>query len=124
MSAILVIEDNSDMRENIVEILELAGYEVVHASNGVLGIELAVLLKPDLIISDIAMPEMDGWEVLKAIRHHNHTEAIPFIMISAKADRNLERMTLQLGANAFLHKPFDAADLLHLTASCLGECSV
>ncbi|MFN8300330.1 MAG: response regulator [Chitinophagales bacterium] len=121
MSTILVIEDNGEMRENMVEILELASYEVVNAGNGALGIELAMLLRPNLIISDIAMPEMDGWQVLRAIRQNTNTQSIPFILISAKPDPYLSIKAYENGATAFLSKPFDAKDLLQLTAECLGK---
>ncbi len=121
MSSILVIEDNTEMRENIVEILQLAHYDVVTAANGSLGIELAMLIKPDLIISDIAMPEMDGWQVLKAIRHQPHTGSIPFIIITAKAEQHLEAAALELGASGFLPKPFEGNQLLKVTADCLNN---
>ncbi len=121
MSTILVIEDNGEMRENMVEILELASYHVMNAANGALGIELAMLLRPDLIISDIAMPEMDGWQVLHAVRHHAHTQHTPFILISAKPDANLRSKAFEQGATAFMSKPFTANDLLNVAAECLGQ---
>ena len=83
---ILVIEDNSDVRENTAEILELAGYEVVVAEDGRKGVDLSVHEKPDLIICDIMMPGLDGYGVLHILSQRSETAGIPFVFLTAKTD--------------------------------------
>lgn len=109
---ILVIEDNHEMRENIVEILELAGYAVLDAANGKEGVSLALSNKPDIIICDIMMPELDGYGVLKILSKSAETYAIPFIFLTAKAEKSDIRQGMMMGADDYLTKPFDANDLL------------
>ena len=84
---ILLIEDNKDMRENTAEILELSKYQVITAQNGKVGVDIAMKEKPDLIICDIMMPQLDGYGVLHALSHNEETATIPFIFLTAKADR-------------------------------------
>ncbi|MFM7839940.1 MAG: response regulator, partial [Chitinophagaceae bacterium] len=79
MSSILVIDDNKDIRENIAEILVLAGYQVFTADNGKKGVELAIRENPDLIVCDIMMPDLDGYGVLHLLKKNSATEKIPFI---------------------------------------------
>ena len=81
---ILIIEDNNDVRENIAEILESEDYEVFVAENGKLGLDEAGKTQPDLILCDVMMPEMDGYEVLKNIRERVATSTTPFIFLTAK----------------------------------------
>lgn len=112
MKKILLIEDNLEMRENTGEILELAGYEVISAENGKKGIEQARENKPDLIICDIMMPELDGYGVLYAISKIPTLTSIPFIFLTAKADKTDFRKGMSLGADDYLTKPFDDMELL------------
>lgn len=112
MIKVLIIEDNADIRENIVEILELSGYEAYEAQNGKTGIELALKHKPDIILCDIMMPEADGYEVIEALAKDPRTHATPFIFLTAKAERHDVRKGMQLGADDYLTKPFDDAELL------------
>lgn len=112
MIKILVIEDNTDIRENIVEILELSGYDVYDAQNGKAGVELALKHSPDLILCDIMMPEMDGYGVIDELGKHDKAKATPFIFLTAKAERTDIRKGMELGADDYLTKPFDAAELL------------
>ena len=112
MSKILLIEDNLEMRENTAEMLELANYNVVTAPNGKIGVELASVEKPDLIISDIMMPELDGYGVLYMLSKHPQTAAIPFIFLTAKAEKTDLRKGMNLGADDYLTKPFDEMELL------------
>lgn len=109
---ILVIEDNTDVRENIVEILELDGYEVHSASNGKLGVTQALDVLPDLILCDIMMPELDGYGTLKILNRNAKTHDIPFIFLTAKAEKNDFRKGMGLGADDYLTKPFDDTELL------------
>jgi CheY-like chemotaxis protein len=109
---ILLIEDNEGMRENTAEILELSNYNVVTAENGKVGVELAKTHKPDLIICDIMMPELDGYGVLHALGKNNDTAGIPFIFLTAKAEKNDFRRGMAMGADDYLSKPFEDIELL------------
>src|SRR4051812_3570996 len=109
---ILIIEDNDDIRESVVEILELANYEVAAANNGKSGIEIATRQLPDLILCDIMMPELDGYGVLYLLAKKPETSAIPFIFLTAKAERTDIRKGMEMGADDYLTKPFDDMELL------------
>ncbi|HZY79209.1 MAG TPA: response regulator [Cyclobacteriaceae bacterium] len=113
MKKILVIEDNEDIRENTAEILSLANYSVVTAENGKVGVDLASREKPDLIICDIMMPELDGFGVLHILSKKPETAAIPFIFVTAKTERSDIRKGMELGADDYLTKPFDDTELLN-----------
>ncbi|HTE31041.1 MAG TPA: response regulator [Chryseolinea sp.] len=113
MKKILLIEDNLEVRENTAEILELAGYYVIIATNGKLGVEHAQKEKPDLIICDIMMPELDGYGVLHILNKKTETSAIPFIFLTAKTEKTDIRKGMNLGADDYLTKPFDDTDLLN-----------
>jgi len=110
---VLIIEDNDDIRENIVEILELAGYSVHAAANGKKGVELAMQELPDIILCDIMMPELDGYGVLYMLNKKPETAAIPFIFLTAKAERVDLRKGMEMGADDYLTKPFDDMELLN-----------
>ncbi|HMV89994.1 MAG TPA: response regulator, partial [Cyclobacteriaceae bacterium] len=112
MKKILLIEDNPEIRENTGEILSLAGYEVSTAENGKTGVDLAQKIKPDLIICDIMMPELDGYGVLHILSKNDETSAIPFIFLTAKTEKTDVRKGMTLGADDYLTKPFDDTDLL------------
>ena len=112
MSRILVIDDNTDIRENTAEILALAGYQTYTAENGKKGMEAAIKEKPDLIICDIMMPELDGYGVLHLLRKNPETENIPFIFLTAKAERTDFRKGMEMGADDYITKPFDDLELL------------
>ncbi len=121
MKKILLIEDNVDIRENTAELLELSSYKVIEAENGKAGVEKALENKPDLIICDIMMPELDGYGVLHAVQQNESVRNTPFIFLSAKAERTDMRKGMQLGADDYLTKPFDATDLLNAVASRLQK---
>jgi CheY-like chemotaxis protein len=110
---ILLIEDNNDVRENTAEMLELANYKVLTAENGKIGVELAKKHKPDLVICDIMMPEMDGYGVLFMLGKDPETSGIPFIFLTAKAEKSDIRKGMELGADDYLTKPFDEMALLN-----------
>ena len=113
MKKILIIEDNLEVRENTEEILSLANYEVVTAANGKIGVDLAQREKPDLIICDIMMPELDGYGVLHILGKKEETARIPFIFLTAKTEKSDIRKGMALGADDYLTKPFDDTDLLN-----------
>jgi CRP-like cAMP-binding protein/CheY-like chemotaxis protein len=112
MKNILLIEDNNEMRENIAEILELAGFKVLTAQNGKVGVDLANKHKPDLIICDIMMPELDGYGVLHILGKNPDTMTIPFIFLTAKAEKTDFRKGMNLGADDYITKPFNDVELL------------
>lgn len=112
MKKILLIEDNPEMRENTSEILELAKYDVATAPNGKEGVKLAKSLLPDLIICDIMMPELDGYGVLHLLGKETDTASIPFIFLTAKAEKSDYRKGMSMGADDYLTKPFDDMELL------------
>ncbi|MFL5787069.1 MAG: response regulator transcription factor, partial [Flavisolibacter sp.] len=112
MKKILVIEDNQDIRENAAEILELSHYKVFTAENGLRGVETALAQKPDLILCDIMMPEMDGYGVLHMVQKNPELKSTPFIFLSAKTEQSDIRKGMGMGADDYIPKPFTATDLL------------
>lgn len=116
MKKILVIEDNNDVRENIAEILSLAGYEVESAENGKVGLVKVNQFKPDLILCDVMMPELDGYGVLKILASNPQFATVPFIFLTAKSEKVDLRRGMSLGASDYITKPFDDADLLESIA--------
>ena len=110
---ILVIDDNSDIRDNTAEILELAGYKTFTAENGKRGVDVAVREKPAVIVCDIMMPELDGYGVLHLLRKNPDTQNIPFIFLTAKTERSDFRKGMEMGADDYITKPFDDLELLN-----------
>ncbi|QFZ55324.1 response regulator [Oceanihabitans sp. IOP_32] len=121
MKKVLIIEDNDDVRENTADILELANYAVNTAQNGKAGVEKAIELLPDVIICDIMMPELDGYEVLQELNKHSKTASIPFIFLTAKTDKSDVRKGMNLGADDYLTKPFTENELLDALNSRLKK---
>ena len=113
MKKILLIEDNEDIRENTAEILELANYKVYSAANGKIGVQIALEQKPDLIICDVMMPELDGYGVLHLVNKNPDLIGIPFIFLTAKAERNDFRKGMEMGADDYITKPFTDIELLN-----------
>ncbi len=112
MKRILVIEDNQEVRENIAEILELSGYETDTAQNGKIGVANALAKKPDLILCDVMMPELDGFGVLRILGKNDSTRDVPFIFLTAKSEKEDFRKGMGLGADDYITKPFDDVMLL------------
>ena len=121
MKKVLVIEDNDDIREGTVEILELAGYEAISARNGKIGVELALSSSPDIILCDIMMPELDGYGVLYLLSKNPKLANIPFIFMTAKAERADIRKGMEMGADDYLTKPFDDIELFNAIESRLKK---
>ncbi|UCS95838.1 response regulator [Echinicola marina] len=109
---ILLIEDHMEMAENISSILQFAQYQVEVAKDGKSGVEMAQKSPPDLILCDIMMPELDGYSVLHILSHDPKTADIPFIFLTAKADKKDFREGMNLGADDYITKPFEGLDLL------------
>jgi DNA-binding response OmpR family regulator len=120
MKKILIIEDNRELRENTAELLELENYEIITADNGKSGIDLAIRCKPDLIISDVTMPELDGFDVLKNLSKYVGTQKIPFIFLTARSEKADKKIGEELGADAYLTKPFDIEELLKTVSEKLS----
>ncbi len=109
---ILVIEDNFEVRDNLVELLELDGYQVSQAENGRQGIKMAHEQDPDLILCDIMMPELDGYGVLKIVSRNEKLMHVPFMFLTALAEKSDIRKGMGLGADDYITKPFNEAELL------------
>lgn len=114
MAKILVIEDNHDIRENLVEILELQGHAVHVAENGNKGLTLAQMHLPELILCDILMPELNGFDVLRQLKEHPATSSIPFIFVTASAEKKEIEAGIDQGASAYIRKPFETQELLNV----------
>lgn len=121
MTKILVIEDQEPVRSNILEILEAENFEAVGAENGQIGVRLALKHQPDLIICDIMMPELDGYEVLTKLREDPAAATIPFIFLSAKTEREDLRLGMELGADDYITKPCSRTELLSAIATRLKK---
>lgn len=119
MKKILVIEDEIFIRENLIELLEIEGFDAIGAENGTQGVQLARERQPDLILCDVMMPELDGYGVLSALREDTVTAMIPFMFLTASADRsNLQRIR-EMGMNDYILKPFNVDQFLSAIAERL-----
>ncbi len=124
MKSVLVIDDNADIRDNTAEILELAGYKTFTAENGKRGVEVAQREKPDVIVCDIMMPELDGYGVLHLLRKNTDTEHIPFVFLTAKTERSDFRKGMEMGADDYITKPFDDIELLNAIEVRLKKAAI
>jgi two-component system response regulator AtoC len=123
MSRILVVDDDPVLLQNVSELLMEEGYEAISASNGADAVALAKARAPDLVVCDIAMPRMDGHEVLRTLRAHSATSHLPFIFLSARAERNEIRAGMNLGADDYVTKPFQLVELLEAIRARLRRVS-
>jgi DNA-binding NarL/FixJ family response regulator len=119
MKRILVIEDEPEMRRNIATLLRYYDYEPIVAENGRAGVEAARQQKPDLVLCDVMMPEMDGYGVLQALQADALLARIPFIFLTAKGEKDDLRSGMNLGADDYLTKPVANADLVRAIAARL-----
>lgn len=115
MATILIIEDSRFTRSSIVKTLKAHGYDVIEADNGALGLVMIEEHAPDLVISDLLMPEMDGFEFLENLRSRGDT--VPVIIMSADIQETTRRRVLELGAKTLLNKPFQAQALIEVLHS-------
>ena len=118
---ILVIDDNEALREEIAGVLEAEGFVVETASNGRVGVERMRKQRPDLVICDLVMPDMDGYETLQAVRGDPDTEALPFLMLTAREEREQMRYGMELGADDYITKPFKVGDLLRAVQAAFAK---
>ncbi len=112
MKKILIIEDDLDLLENTADYLREEGFKVITAEDGTKGVQQALLDFPDLILCDISMPGLDGYEVFKTLQDISTTSTIPFVFLTAKTEKEDIRMGMQLGADDYITKPFDYDELL------------
>jgi DNA-binding response OmpR family regulator len=112
VTKILVIEDEASLLEDIIEMLRFAEFDVEGASDGEEGLQKARYWQPDVILCDIMMPGIDGFDVLRNIRDTGETSNMPFIFLTARGDRNSQRHGMALGADDFIVKPFTTNELL------------
>jgi len=112
MNTILVIEDESDLLMELVDVLSYEGFNVIRSSNGKTGVELAMDQKPDLILCDIMLPDLDGYSVLERVSKDSSLILKPFLFITAKADQSSLRKGMEMGASDYIVKPFSKDQLL------------
>jgi len=121
METILLIEDTGDILVNLIEYLEIKGYTVIAASNGKQGIEMAEENRPDIIICDVLMTDMNGYEVLRSLKESPKTSKIPFIFTTSLSEKMEIAEAYKLGANGYLIKPFDLEALLNMIRTQLEK---
>ena len=121
MKTALVIEDNEDNMKLITFILEKSGYGTIRAENGKMGIELALKERPDFILLDIQLPDMNGLEVLKALRISEINGDIPIIAITSYAMSGDRERMIAAGCNGYLEKPIDPANIMNQIRKVIGE---
>ncbi len=124
MRTILVIEDDEAVRDNVLDLLKGEGFFALGAENGEEGLRAAQKRQPDLIVCDIMMPGIDGYDVLRSLRQDTVTSAIPFIFLTARAARSDFREGMELGADDYLVKPFTAEELLNAVRTRLKKYDV
>ncbi len=112
MTTILIVEDDDAIRNNVIRLLKLEGYDIVSAVNGKLGLERALQVRPDVVISDVSMPEMNGFELLEAIRAERELAGTAMMLLTALDDRASMRRGMTAGADDYLAKPFTRVELL------------
>ncbi|MGL5921520.1 response regulator transcription factor [Chroococcidiopsis sp.] len=121
MTKVLAIEDDALLRDSIVNVLTLRGLTAIAAENGYAGLKLAQENIPDLVLCDVRMPGLSGYEVLKSLRQDPNTAAIPFIFLTAENTPEVTAMGADLGANGYLCKPFSTAELITAIAPFISD---
>lgn len=121
MLKIVIIDDDIDILDQMGYALELAGFVTHKASNGRDGIQLIKSYEPDLVVSDINMPDMDGYTILRELKKQPQTADIPFIFVTAQSDRSSFREGMELGADDFLPKPFSGNELIRAVSTQIAK---
>ncbi len=119
MRRILVIDDERALRETLIEILSFEDFETFDAEDGLTGLQLAQQYLPDLILCDVAMPGLDGFGVLAALKEDPQTAPIPVILLTARAEKTFAESGMAMGAKAYITKPFTIDSLLETIMSLL-----
>ena len=120
---ILIVEDDPSFSRALIHIIGKEGYDVISASNGLTGLRMAKEDKPDLLILDVMLPGLDGFEICNRLRHEPQTARLPIIMLSAKGQETDKTTGLKVGANVYLTKPVDRAVLLDNLTSLLAKAA-
>lgn len=118
---ILIVDDEPEMVMNVQARLEANGYEVLSAQDGQVGLALAKEKMPDLLILDVMMPKMDGYKVCGLLKADSRYKNIPILMFTARAQESDAQMSRDVGAEAYINKPFDSVELLKKIQELLGE---
>lgn len=121
MKEIMVVDDEEDVLSLISDILKSAGYKVKKYTSGIDAVNDTINIKPDLIVLDIMMPEMSGWEVLKILKGNSETSSIPVILLTCKGEMKDMIMGIQEGAFDYITKPFKSDDLLKRVSFALKK---
>ena len=124
MKTILIIEDNNSILENLTEYLKNEGFKIIAANNGSRGVELAKEFSPDLIVCDVLMPKMNGYEVLDVLLRTAKTHKIPFIFSTSNSEKVDREEALKLGADDYIIKPFEPEALLRMANAWMKSGSV
>lgn len=122
MSTALIIEDNPDNLTLITDILELNGYSTLHADCGYRGVEDAINKRPDFIILDIQLPDIDGYQVLNLIREHSETTTIPVIAMTSFAMAGDKERLLAAGCDGYIEKPINPINVIDQIRDVIGNC--
>ncbi len=112
MKTVLIIDDSANLSELTSEFLEAKGYQTVLAYDGDSGLEMARVNKPDIILLDLVMPNMDGYEVCSHLKEDSLTKEIPVVMVTSRSEETYRKSGAEVGVNDFLTKPFEFEDLL------------
>jgi CheY-like chemotaxis protein len=123
MATILIIEDEAAIRDNLRRFLCLEGHVVREAENGRRGLDLIRASLPDLVLCDVMMPELDGFELLTRLRADPATAAVPFVFLTASAEKEQLQHGRELGADEYVTKPFNLQQLAALIRRRLGDPS-
>lgn len=121
LKKILVVDDEAELLKAISILLKTSGYEVITAQDGQEGLEKAKSLSPDLIVLDILMPKMDGYEACRLLKFDEKYKSIPIIMLTAKVQDIDKAMGKKVGADDYITKPFETQDLVDKIKKHLGE---
>jgi DNA-binding response OmpR family regulator len=121
MPRVLVVDDDPQVLKLLRLNFEMEGYDVLSASNGAEALELVRADSPDAVVCDVMMPEIDGLEVVRRLRAHPDTAALPLVVVSAKAQRDDVKEGLRLGADAYVTKPFDPSELIEVVGDLLSK---
>lgn len=123
MRTVLIIEDNEDIRENTAEILEFSGFSVIAVDSGEGGLSAAFGSKPDVILCDIMMPGLDGYEVIRQLKLDPLTSGIPFIYLTSSGEKCDLELASNMGANGYVRKPFESHELIDVIQRCLEQAA-
>lgn len=121
MAKILIVEDEKDIRQLVIYTLQYAGYQVVAAMNGEEAVVLAQQEKPDLILMDVRMPRMDGYQAAQMIKNDEITQHIPIVFLSAKGQESEVEHGFEVGAEDYMIKPFSPTELIDRIRSVIED---